>query len=145
MHQDQLPLVWLCDNIVTPLPGLVQKDHVNLQLAHLCFQSSFCDIDIPYIRYYENSLGFSFFNTLRGLCFLWGFFLVFLFFWECACVHCFADGCKLPSQSSSSHSPHALEGTLDSRQHILQGLPVTRWGSSHIIKQLQTDTRVSNQ
>lgn len=30
---------------------------------------------------------------------------------------CFVDGCKLPSQSSSCHSPHALESSLDSRQH----------------------------
>lgn len=101
------------------LPGLVQEHHLNLHLEHLCIPEF-----ILWYRYTlhlicscENTLGFSFFNMLRGFyLFLVRVFCCVGFFGGGGGV-CFADGCKTPSQSSSCHSPHALEGSLDSWQH----------------------------
>lgn len=63
--------------------------------------------------------GSFFFQCVEGILVSWQGFLLFFFCGRGVCVQvCFTGGSKLPSQISPYHSSHALEGSLDSWQHV---------------------------
>lgn len=104
--------------MVMSLADPVHKDHLSPPWTHL-HSSSFYDTNIPYILICscENPLRFIFFQCIEGILVSWQGFLLFFVVEGCVCV-CFTGGSKLPSQISPCHSSHALEGSLDSWQHV---------------------------